>query len=239
MMRQHFFRTLIFLCLLIVGSLHAKGQEGTSKDFLKQKREIAQFKNISISGAGHLFLKQGSKESLVIEGNANSLSHIKSDVHDYHLYLGSTNEEQSVEGLVNYYVTVKNIEDITSTGAINITCKDTLTTPIFNLTLLGSGSANLKAKANKLNIKISGSSKVTAQGTSLAENIQIEGSGSIQAKNLAATQVNIQISGAGEAEVKAIEVMDVKIDGVGKVKYYGKPKITQEIAGEGEIIPLG
>jgi hypothetical protein len=108
----------------------------------------------------------------------------------------------------------------------------------LNLVTEGEGTIDLKIKTDILKTQIEGSSNILLSGTTIAQTLKIDGAGKIQGKKLLSKTTQVEIRGAGVAEVNATETLDVKIEGFGTVKYYGEPKITQEISGAGEIIPL-
>ncbi|HXH54202.1 MAG TPA: head GIN domain-containing protein [Gammaproteobacteria bacterium] len=207
----------------------------------KEKRQIADFTKIVISGAGHLFLKQGENVALTIETERTFLPELKSEVIDQVLYLGLKEPKTFVSQSnppINYYLTLTNIEDIHTEGSIEISSKGTISAKELNLVTAGAGIINLKIKTDSLKTQVEGNSNIALSGTATTQTLKIEGTGKIQGKKLLTKTTHVNIKGAGIAEVNASETLAVKIEGVGTVKYYGEPKITQEISGAGEIIPL-
>ena len=204
----------------------------------KENREIANFTKIVISGSGHLFLKQGEKVALSIETKGTFMPELKSEVVDQVLHLGPKASVFQLNHAINYYLTVTNIEDIHTAGSIDILSKGTISAKELNLVTEGTGTIDLKIKTDILKTQIEGSSNILLSGTTIAQTLKIDGAGKIQGKKLLSKTTQVEIRGAGVAEVNATETLDVKIEGFGTVKYYGEPKITQEISGAGEIIPL-
>lgn len=207
-------------------------------EIIKEKREVSGFSKIVISGSGHVFLKQGDKEALTIETDSSLLPALKSEVKDNVLHLGPKETVFTYNHMINYHLTVKNIEDIQTEGGVEISSKGSIVANELNISTEGAGKVDLKLKIQKLKIKLEGSGDIVLSGTTADQTLEIKGAGKIQGKKLATKTTHVQISGAGMAEVNASEALDIKIEGVGTVKYYGRPKITQEISGAGEIIPL-
>lgn len=227
-------RVSFFALIFILFSLNAANAD----EMKKEKREIADFTKIVISGSGHLFLKQGEKVALTIETERTFLPELKSEVIDQVLHLGPKTSVFQPNRPINYYLTVINIEDIHTEGSIEISSKGTLSAKELNLVTEGAGIIDLKIKTDTLKTWVEGSSNIVLSGTAMTQTLKIEGAGKIQGKKLLTKTTQVEIKGAGIAEVNASETLDVKIEGVGTVKYYGEPKITQEISGAGEIIPL-
>lgn len=207
-------------------------------EMIKEKREVSAFTKIVISGSGHLLLKQGDKEALTIETHQNLLPELQSEVKNKVLYLGPKDTALRFNHAINYHLTVKNIEDIHTEGGIEISSKGSIVANELNISTEGAGKVDLKVKTQKLKIKLAGSGDIILSGTTTDQILKIEGSGKIQGKKLSTKTAEVDISGAGIAEIDASDALDVKIGGTGTVKYYGRPKITQEISGAGEIIPL-
>lgn len=85
----------------------------------------------------------------------------------------------------------------------------------------------------------SGSSKVTATGTSGSVTIRVSGSGAVDARELHAQNVKVVVSGSGDLEVYATDVLDVTISGSGRVRYAGNPRdVRKSISGSGSLEPL-
>ncbi len=204
----------------------------------KEKREIADFTKIVISGSGHLFLKQGEKVALKIETDSTLLPELKSEVTDQVLHLGAKTPGFHDNHPINYYLTVVNIRDIHTAGNIKISNKGVLFVKELNLGSEGASTIDLKIKAHTLKTQIAGNSNVVLSGTAATHTLEIAGTSKVQGKKLLTKTTQVEIRGAGTAEVDVAETLHVTIEGAGTVKYYGEPKITQEISGVGEIIPL-
>lgn len=229
-------------CLILIfglfstHSLKANALSLGSQKVIKEKRTVSDFTKVAISGSGQLFIKQGETEALTIEADSHFLPEVKSEVIDKTLHLGP--KESITKPLINYYLTVKNIEDIHTAGEIVLSSNGSISAKTLNLVTAGAGKVDLKLKTDTLNIEAAGSSEITLSGTVITQTFKIAGTSKIQSKKLVAKNTQVEIKGAGEAEVNSTETLAVKIEGVGTVKYYGEPKITQEISGAGEIIPL-
>jgi len=242
MQRILFCLTLLTSACFLTNALQAKEIPLPSGKVLKETRAVSSFKNIIIAGSGQLYIKQGNQESLVIEAEDKVLPEINSEVKDDTLTLSPKESGFSIFSInqpVIYHLTVKNIENINISGDMHISGRNTLTTNQLNLEISGAGTADLKVKVESLKTKISGSSDIIVQGSANQQIIEIEGAGEFNGKKLNTKKTRVSISGAGNTIVNASEELDINISGFGKVQYYGQPKITQEISGGGEIIPLG
>jgi len=215
----------------------ASTKEPDLRKVAKEKREIKGFNSMHISGAGKIYIKQGTKESIIIETENCYLNNIKSEVSNNILYLGAKDPILNSK-VLNYYVTVKNLQEIQSTGEASIFSRNTISDENFYLATDGAGDVDLKIKVKQFKANIIGNSHVKILGNAAHQIIKITGAGVFDAKKLQNKTAIVTINGAGNAKINATSELDVKISGFGIVSYYGQPKITQEISGHGEIIPI-
>ncbi len=69
--------------------------------------------------------------------------------------------------------------------------------------------------------------------------MDITGSGKYDADDLESQIAKITVKGVGIATLWAIQELNVKLRGVGKVSYYGNPRVKSDIAPVGSFIHLG
>jgi Putative auto-transporter adhesin, head GIN domain len=204
---------LITVALLVTACSVTRG----SGQLTTESRPVSGFTKVELSGTGELTIEKTGTESLTISAEDNILPRLTSEVSGDTLILGTKRNATIVTTKpITYALTVKDL-----TG----------------LALSGSGSiriSNLTTTA--LSIKISGSGRITANGTANDQDLEISGSGRYQADGLTSKTVKARISGSGAASVAATDVLDVEISGSGSLTYSGNPQVTQEISGSGKLI---
>ena len=65
--------------------------------------------------------------------------------------------------------------------------------------------------------------------------MKISGAGHVDADDLKAQNVDFKVEGFGTGTVYAVNKLNASIEGVGKVRYKGNPKVTQYIDGLGSV----
>jgi hypothetical protein len=204
---------LITVALLVTACSVTRG----SGQLTTESRPVSGFTKVELSGTGELTIEKTGTESLTISAEDNILPRLTSEVSGDTLILGTKRNATIVTTKpITYALTVKDL-----TG----------------LALSGSGSiriSNLTTTA--LSIKISGSGRITANGTANDQDLEISGSGRYQADGLTSKTVKARISGSGAASVAVTDVLDVEISGSGSLTYSGNPQVTQEISGSGKLI---
>lgn len=87
-----------------------------------------------------------------------------------------------------------------------------------------------------LDLRISGSGTVRAQGSVDQATIKVSGSGEAMLGDLAVKQLKVDISGSGKVEATPKDSADVKISGSGDVKLLSRPaNLTSKVSGSGRI----
>jgi len=227
-----FFRIILLSGILLSAASFAK------TPVTKEVREIAVFDCIDINGTGTLHLKQGKKESLIVQAMDDDLPKIASEIKNGCLSLNPKKGTLLPLNNIHYYVTVNTLTRLQVAGNIEIYTDNTLTTPQLELSLAGSSYAHLKMKNELLSSTVSGNGEIFLQGNTQKQFITIEGNGQVDAKKLITADSTISTMGQGKVIVRALQDLNVTIAGSGIVQYYGTPKIHQKISGSGEIIPL-
>jgi hypothetical protein len=87
-----------------------------------------------------------------------------------------------------------------------------------------------------LDLRISGSGSVRAQGSVDQATIKVSGSGEARLGDLAMKQLKVDISGSGKVEAAPKDSADVRISGSGDVKLLSRPvNLTSKVSGSGRI----
>jgi hypothetical protein len=179
-----------------------------------EQRGTARVTAVELEGLGRLELRQGSSESLTITADDNILPMIYSYVEGNRLVLGMHGCVRSVTEL-RYILTVRDLEAVT---------------------VGGSGSAALEQiSAERLNLRISGTGSIEADGTVDQLSVLIDGAGDVRGQGLASRFAEVEISGTGSVETSTSDRLAVTISGAGSVRYFGDPAVVQTISGVGNV----
>jgi hypothetical protein len=183
---------------------------------ISETRNVSGFSSISLEGSGSLVIEQGDAESLTVTGDDNLLSHIETEVRGGTLVLG---EKSGVR--------IGPSQDI----IFRVTLRK-----LDNLDVSGSGSAQARGLQNaKMNIGISGSGNVSAEGSGDDLDVTISGSGRFRGDTLKSKRTRVDISGSGSAVVAAADTLDATISGSGSIEYVGAPQVHRTVSGSGSI----
>jgi len=220
--------TLTFITISCVNGLNFERGNG---NITKQQRSVSPFNSIEISGGYTIYLKQDSNQSLAVEADDNLQSLIITKVEGSKLIIKNTESIRGSKSL-NIYLSVKNIKDISVSGAADIKGSGKFKMNELNFEISGSGDVNMDVDLQKLTYECSGAGKLNLTGTAETVDATISGAADINAFDLVAKSFTLSSSGAGKANINATEKLDIETSGAATVNYKGNPKsISQRNSG--------
>jgi hypothetical protein len=243
-------RALAALSLLVIAALLAgcgldfnfAATKGSGK-VVSESRSVSGFEAVSLSGVGELTITQGDSESLTVEAEDNILPHIITEVKDGTLIIRFdtvrwTDSFQPTKS-IKFTLTVKDLAQLDISGAGSTDVGD-LKTESLSVDISGAGSLKIKnLEADDLQVNLSGAGSFDLAGKAARQTVTIDGAGSYNAGDLECQEASVTISGAGSATVWATETLDAELNGVGSIRYYGEPEVTESVSGLGTVVSLG
>jgi len=202
-----------------------------------QDRSINSFNQLHVSGSFELFINQGDQEELQLKMDNNLTAYISSKIKDSTLEIWSTENLKS-NNPIQIYVTVNNINNITTSGAVEIETKGKLALDKLTITSSGATDVKMDIQTSKLELNTSGASETNLTGHTNQLSISLSGAGKLNTLQMETQQATVQISGAGEAKIAVKQQLNVQISGAGSVKYKGNPEVTKSISGVGTITQI-
>lgn len=204
-----------------------------------KKQDLQHFDTINLSGVGNLYIKQTDEENFTMEADDTLLPLIKVSVKDKTLYIDLTDASKHLRAKINYYLNIKTVNSITSSGLTNVFIPSGLQTNVLLLSISGLGNeAHININAKQLIAKVEGGAKISASGVANAQVIAINGAGEFDGSKLAGDIATVNINGSSIAKTNISGKLLVTIVGDAEVKYCGKPAITQKIEDNGKISRL-
>ncbi|MEG4286438.1 head GIN domain-containing protein [Microcoleus sp. A006_D1] len=198
-------------CNLISNTSNVKG----SGNVKTEKRSVASFDSLDANYVGSIQVRSQGQESLEISGDDNIIPLITTEVKNGTLYIRPTkgyNPQQKLQIIVS-------------------------TPDLKKFVFDGVGKANLSnVKNDRLEIVVNGVGDFTASGETKEADITLSGVGSLDAKNLHTVNAKVNSTGVGNVDIYVTGQLDAQASGVGKINYYGSPKIVNRQAeGIGKI----
>ncbi|WP_293305395.1 head GIN domain-containing protein [Pedobacter sp. UBA5917] len=219
----------------------AKNHTGISISSNKgDERDVKNFNGVAAAGPINVIITLGNTESCRLEGDAEAIASIVTEVKGNVLVIRPQTSIRSwsnkYEGKkITAYVTAKELASLTVSGSGNLTVNGKISTG--NLTTTVSGSGNIKATADVDDYSgvISGSGSINITGGADHAKVVISSSGTLSGRSFSTKTLNSTISGSGTVNIAVSESIRAVISGSGSVNYSGNPTIDKTVIGSGGV----
>lgn len=229
-------RTILTILFIASFGLSALAQN-------KETRDVRDFDEVMMKVSGKVLITQGNKNEVILEGDADLLEEIETEVRGGRLSIRNRRERwwsnNSRRSRLTVYVTVKKLRGAYISGSGDIISQNTLITDDFTASIAGSGDIEIDLEAEYVVSKISGSGNIELEGKSDRAKLSISGSGKYLAEKLMVGDYQISMSGSGRGSINLDGDLDVRISGSGKIYYMGKPtSVNSSVSGSGSVRKL-
>jgi hypothetical protein len=205
------------LTLIAVAYWQCRGVDGSGTP-ATERRSVGAFSSIDVKGAIRVEASIGPETTVEVSGDDNLVPLLETRLDGDRLVIDSDKNLDPELPLV-VRVTTPDLRRVDGSGSVDVDVRG--------------------LESEQLEIDISGSGDIRAEGRTGRLHIEISGSGDADATQLDARLVEIDISGSGEVELGAPEELDVEVSGSGTVGHRGNPRIRQDISGSGKIVQRG
>jgi hypothetical protein len=168
-----------------------------------QKREVSDFKGISVSGAFEVEIVAQKDFGVEIEADDNLLEFIETNVDGETLKIKSR-KRFSTSNPLRIRISAPDIENLDLSGASKIAL------------------ANLNNES--LQLDSSGASKIKIEGVTKNFTVEMSGASRLDAESLQSENVSVESSGASNINVFVTNELKADLSGASKVVYSGNPK---------------
>jgi hypothetical protein len=182
-----------------------------------QVRNAPPFKSISVRGPISVTVEAGRTQSLTVRGNDRFVQGLASEV---------------VNGELRVYMRDKNVSTNKMDQRIIITMPE-----LRAFSAEGAGEIKLdNIRGERLDVNYRGAGSMGITGRVKSFRMKAEGVGEVNTKALIANDVDIDFQGIGDVQIYAKDKLDVAVQGMGSVKYFGRPRtVNKSVAGLGSV----
>jgi hypothetical protein len=213
----------------ILSCVHGSGNIKT------ENRKVSDFNRVSISGEYKVVLKQDSSLSLTITADDNLLKYIKTTVSGDKLRIYNKRNFCNT-GQLTVTVGVRNLEEVGSSGVVEIESDGKINAKDMRFRLSGSSKITMDISAANVVTSGSGSSEINLKGQATSHDIELSGDSKVHAFDFVVGSCEIESSGVGYSEVDVLNSLSVHSSGASEVKYRGNPSnITNDKSGASSI----
>ncbi len=214
-------RTFPRLALPVVTALVASTALAYAEPGAAVRRPVAAFHAIEASGSLDVEVSPGKQASVDVTADPDIAGRVITRVDHGVLTLGIESDGASDGG-----------------RAVRSTSRPRVVIVAPSLTALSvGGTTSVNAAgiaADRLELRVRGSGRITASGTTRVLNAGIRGSGQLAAKDLAAGDVTVAVTGSGHATARVSGVLDAVATGSGKIDLIGRPTRISSLVSVGD-----
>ncbi len=209
--------------------------------------KINDFQGITVNGAYQVFLKQGNRQSVKIEGEESAINKISTKVTNGIWSIrvkgnkknscgnSYSNSYNNTNKALKIYITMPKLTSIALNGSGKVNTEKNFRVQNLDLRLTGSGKMRLGLNASSIESSICGSGKLALNGRAKHLESKVTGSGDVDAEDMEVENVHVSVSGSGDVNVHATEYLKAQVAGSGSVYYKGSPSIHKKVSGSGSI----
>jgi len=234
---------ILLASLTLTAGIKATAKNGATISVLSNKsddREVKNFNGVAGAGPINIIVTLGNTESCRLEGDAEAIASIVTEVKGNVLIIrpqtSITSWTRKYEGKkITAYVTAKELASLTVSGEGSLTVNGKISTGSLTTTLSGSGSIKATADVDNYSGVISGSGAINITGGADHAKVVISSSGTFSGKSFSTKTLNSTISGSGTVNIAVSESIRAVISGSGSVNYSGDPTVDKTIVGSGRV----
>lgn len=202
----------------------------------KEERTVDKFSSFGMGIHGDVYLSQGSPQKLVLEGDADILEKITTEVENGLLRIKFITPNVRTRSPIKIWITTSEINGLYLSGSGSINAETAIQSDEMELKVSGSGKINIEElTCDEVDAAISGSGDINLGGSADEMGIAISGSGSCAADQFRVEEAGIRISGSGSCKINATKDLEAAISGSGSVYYVGNPTINASVSGSGKV----
>lgn len=185
---------------------------------ITETRAVGDFTGIRTPCGVQVEITQGDICAVSVEGPADELKDLKTEVLDGTLTIFCSNVDE-----VKVNVTVKNLHRLDVTGTSSTTTTNKLVTD--SLLIIGAGASTMKldVQATAIKVNLNGASGLKISGTTTKLDGTLSGASQLKAYQLVTETTTLTTTGASSAHVNATASLTIAASGASEVHYDGNP----------------
>ena len=184
-----------------------------------ETRNVDAFTGVRTSSLVEVVLKPGSPCAVVLEGEAEGVKSVLTEVKDGQLVISQHGNSKAAP--VKVVVTISELKSLDFAGAAQLRGEGTHVTDTLKVVGAGGAQMELNVTASKVRADLSGAAHLKVCGTSNNLDADLSGAADLRSGCLEAKSVNVRASGASKASVSASEKVVARASGASDVIVYG------------------
>ncbi len=188
-------------------------------------RTAKNFHAVNLSSAFDVFITQSNEESVAVSAaDIKDREKITVEVKNGVLFVGYDSKGMkwgNGNKKLKAYISVKQIDAMTVSGACDVFISGTLKAAEFTLRQSGASDVKGRMEIGKLKVDLSGASDVTITGTATQLYIEASGASDFKGYDLVTDICDAKASGASDIKITVNKELSAQANGASDVKYKG------------------
>lgn len=203
-----------------------------------EERTVSSFDEVEIQGALNVYISQGDRKPVRIEGDENLIPYIEIVEQGDRITL-RTKDDVNINPTeeMKVYITAPQYKSFEVSGASKLTGQTAIdNNQNLSVNVSGASEVTIDVDAPEIQSDLSGASTLNLKGETKEFRLETSGASKARCFNLLSENTFADVSGAGDVEVYASVKLEAKVSGAGNVKHKGNAKnIKQEVSGAGSV----
>jgi hypothetical protein len=233
---------VVAFILLIITSACAQTPKKMVYDGAAEDRNLSGFTVINLSNAFDVYISQGTEDAVAVAAiDASTTKNIKTQISGGVLYVSFDQKGWGSwkNNKLKAYITVKNLQKLTVSGACNVSFVDAITSDRLVVNISGASDIKGPVKVNSLKVGASGASNISLSGTATETDFNISGACSIKSLDLVTDNCAVVASGASSVKLTINQSLKANISGASDIRYKGTVSMfNSKTSGASSIKPL-
>ncbi|MEM9051255.1 MAG: head GIN domain-containing protein [Bacteroidota bacterium] len=224
-----------FVGLTILSACDKKEDAGPT---ITENRTIPEFNEVRLDGSQELRINSENEFDLRVTAPDNLMPYLETFVTGGKLILREKSNDIDHDRVL-IEISENFLNSIQLDGSGRIFAEDTIYSESLEISVDGSGEADIIAKTELLRLDIDGSGRIDARGEASEVRSHISGSGLILSQNIDSSTAEARIEGSGSIDIFATDKLFARIEGSGVIRYWGQPgSVNASVEGSGSIIEI-
>jgi hypothetical protein len=225
-------KKIVLVAILGFVSMGAWAQKFIVNDANAEVRKVSSFSAIEVSSAIDLYLSQSDEEGLAVSAkDVESRSRIRTEVNNGVLKIwfdGKGWNWNNGDKKLKAYVSIKNINALSASGASDVHVNGKLTLDALKLHLAGASDFKGEVMLKTLDIHLSGASDAEIKGTASTLSVDASGASELKGYDLITETCNASASGASSVRIAVNKELNASASGASDVLYTGNGVVNKQ-----------
>ena len=231
----------VAILMVIITSACTQTTKKMVFDGAAEDRNLAGFTSINVSNAFDVYISQGTEDAVGVSADSqDATKNIKTHVSGGVLYISFENKGwwNWKNNKLKAYITVKNLEKLTVSGACNVSFVDAITSNNLHISVSGASDIKGSVKVNSLKVGASGASNISLSGKATNTDFNVSGACSIKSLDLVTDNSTIVASGASNVKLTINQYLKANVSGASDIRYKGTvSRFETRTSGSSDIKP--